>query len=315
MIQSSTLERPRFRLVMRPDMMSTSSGTGQAAIQDVESGTVVPKVWVVRADGGKYADHFVSGGYAAVGWFDLSSVETLDRIRRTYQVEYPDALPGQIANELGQLAAFRLEMGEGDHIITPAADRESLRYGRIVGPCVAFRGEDECGYRNRRAVNWAETPLSRSSFDESFQRTLRSPRTVFRVSQAGEFLAAITGSPDVPSDNAIGSDHGAGAEVSPVQDDAVTHIGQQTELDSERPLPGTRTGQVWDIADEVTHEQGRCAERGEVIERFEARGGNRNTASTLYYKWKQHWDARRVPATANPGSNRLPDSRIILISN
>ena len=274
---------------------------------------VVPKVWVVRADGGKYADHFVSGGYAAVGWFDLSSVETLDRIRRTYQVEYPDALPGQIANEIVQLAAFRLEMGEGDHIITPAADRESLRYGRIVGPCFVFRGEDECRFRNRRAVNWAETPLSRSSFGESFQRTLRSPRTVFRVSQAGEFLAAIAGSPDVPSDNAIESDHGdgAGTEVSPMQDDAVTHIGQQTELDSERPLPGTKTGQVWDIADEITHEQGRCAERLEVIERFAARGGNRNTASTLYYKWKQHWDARPVPAPVdvefgNAGEDRQP---------
>ena len=43
---------------------------------------------------------------------------------------------GQIANETGQLAGIRLEMAEGDYVITPAADRESLRYGRITGPCV-----------------------------------------------------------------------------------------------------------------------------------------------------------------------------------
>ena len=40
------------------------------------------------------------------------------------------------------------------------------------------------------------------------------------------------------------------------------------------------TGQACDIADEITREKGGCAERGEVIERFVAEGGNRSTAST-----------------------------------
>ncbi len=166
-------------------------------IGDTESGTVVPRVWVVRADGGKYADHFVTGGYVAVGWFDLSSVDTHDQLREIYELKYPDAPAGQVANEIGQLAAFRLEMGEGDYLITPAASRESLRYGRIVGPCVAFKGDDGCRYLNRRAVAWAEALLSRSSLGESFQRTLESPRTVFRVSHPEEFMAAI-GAHDSP---------------------------------------------------------------------------------------------------------------------
>ena len=166
-------------------------------IGDTESGTVVPRVWVVRADGGKYADHFVTGGYVAVGWFDLSSVDTHDQLREIYELKYPDAPAGQVANEIGQLAAFRLEMGEGDYLITPAASRDSLRYGRIVGPCVAFKGDDGCRYLNRRAVAWAEALLSRSSLGESFQRTLGSPRTVFRVSHPEEFMAAI-GAHDSP---------------------------------------------------------------------------------------------------------------------
>ena len=65
--------------------------------------------------------------------------------------------------------------------------------------------------------------------------------------------------------------------------------------DAERPLPGTLTGQVWDIADEITREKGRCAERSEVVDRFAAQGGNRGTASTTYYRWKQHYDARQSP--------------------
>ena len=61
---------------------------------------------------------------------------------------------------------------------------------------------------------------------------------------------------------------------------------------SDRPRAGTATGQVWDIADEITREKGRCAELSEVIERSSAKGGNRNTASTQYYRWKQHCQAR-----------------------
>jgi hypothetical protein len=63
------------------------------------------------------------------------------------------------------------------------------------------------------------------------------------------------------------------------------------------------TGQVWDIADEITRQTGRCAERSEVIERFAAQGGNRGTASTTYYKWKQYYDARPLsePVEVEPG--------------
>ena len=60
-----------------------------------------PAVWVVRANGGQYTDLFLGGGYVAVGWFDLSSVGSLDDIRRLYGQSYPDAPAGQAANETG----------------------------------------------------------------------------------------------------------------------------------------------------------------------------------------------------------------------
>ena len=272
--------------------MHTSRGTAPAVVTEAESGTS-PSVWVVRADGGKYADDFVGGGYAAVGWFDLSSIGTRDQLRRAYELEYPNSPVGQIANVTSQLGAFCLEMHEGDYVVTPTADRESLRYGRILGPCVAFEGDDGCRYRNRRAVDWAETRLSRSSFGESFRRTLRSPRTVFRVSQPEEFLDAVTRPPDVSRDQTI--DQGsAGVGALPAQQNAAPQIVPEVISEFARPLPGTIAGQVWDIADEITREKGSCAERGEIIKRFAAQGGNRGTASTLYYKWKQHYDARML---------------------
>ncbi len=54
---------------------------------------------------------------------------------------------------------------------------------------------------------------------------------------------------------------------------------------SNQPRSGA-TLRVWQVADDITRESGRLAQRGEVIERIEAEGGNRNTASTQYYYWK-----------------------------
>ena len=68
----------------------------------------------------------------------------------------------------------------------------------------------------------------------------------------------------------------------------------------DRPHPGTRTGRVWEIADELTLEKGRRAERHEVIERYVAENGNRNTAGTQYQYWKQSHDAPRNAAAPAP---------------
>ena len=89
-----------------------------------------------------------------------------------------------------------------------------------------------------------------------------------------------------------------------------------------RPYPGTRTGRVWEIADEVTREKGRRAKRREVIERYVAERGNRNTAGTQYQYWKKDYDAPRrgsVPApseeqrTIGPRSLKISrDGRLLI---
>lgn len=68
-----------------------------------------------------------------------------------------------------------------------------------------------------------------------------------------------------------------------------------------RPGPGTRTGRVWEIADEITRETGRRATRSEVVERFVVEDGNPSTASTQFQYWKQDYQAR--PAAGAAGSS------------
>lgn len=86
------------------------------------------------------------------------------------------------------------------------------------------------------------------------------------------------------------------------------------------PRPGTRTRRVWEVADAITRERGRRAQRREVIERYAAEGGNPNTGNTQYQYWKTDYDARHVtrePAEslADVGAQPLkigPDGRVVI---
>ena len=65
-----------------------------------------------------------------------------------------------------------------------------------------------------------------------------------------------------------------------------------------RPRAGTRTGRVWEVADEITRETGRRASRREVVDRIAAEEGNRATANTQYQHWKTSSEAPAEQAPA-----------------
>ena len=68
------------------------------------------------------------------------------------------------------------------------------------------------------------------------------------------------------------------------------------------PSEGTRTRRVWEIADAVTRETGHRATRRDVVERFVAENGNRNTANTQYQHWKAAFDVRCRSSETTAGS-------------
>ena len=173
-----------------------------------------PQVWVVRADSGRFVAHFISGGYAGIGWsMDLSAVESTQQLRCRYEAENPEANPHQVGASVSQMESFR-QINQGDYIITPEADTRWLRYGRVTGPCFLSDRDDGCPYRNRRPVKWAAQSLERHSFSKSLQNTLGTPKTVFGVSQLDEFLSSIAPLPpsSTPARSANGDESGVEAE-------------------------------------------------------------------------------------------------------
>jgi restriction system protein len=154
-------------------------------------------VWCVRAEFGKYAEHFTDGGYVGIGWIpnsDLAAVSAREELYPLYRQAHPeDTSSIVIGQQVGQIARFLLDIRVGDYVITPASDTEWLYYGQVAPDPSYFyaAGDDGCPYRHRRRVEWKKDRLKRADFSVPFQNTMRSALTVFAVSQRDEFLAAI----------------------------------------------------------------------------------------------------------------------------
>jgi restriction system protein len=153
-------------------------------------------VWCVRAEFGTYTQHFVDGGYVAIGWLgdtNLSAVTTRDELYPLYKAKYPKDSNIVVGQQVGQIARFLLEMQAGDYVITPAADTEWLHYGTLNPDPSYFYAtyDDGCPYPHRRKMTWASNRVRRSDMSVPFQNTIRSSLTVFSISQREEFLAAI----------------------------------------------------------------------------------------------------------------------------
>ena len=54
-----------------------------------------------------------------------------------------------------------------------------------------------------------------------------------------------------------------------------------------RPNENTATGNVWTIADQISAENKRPAERGEVVKQALSQGINESTAATQYGRWRK----------------------------
>jgi len=154
-------------------------------------------LWCVRAEFGTYAQHFVQGGYVAIGWMkntDLSSIQNRDELYPLYKTEHPDDTSNiVIGQQVGQIARFLLEIKAGDYVITPAANTELLHYGQIGSDpsYIYMRKDDGCPYPHRRRVDWDKEPIKRTGFSVPFQNTIRSSLTVFSISQRDEFYLMI----------------------------------------------------------------------------------------------------------------------------
>jgi len=169
-------------------------------------------VWCVRAEFGTYAQQFVTGGYAGIGFIqniDLSSIVSRDELYPIYRSAHPEEQSNVvIGQQVGQIARFLLEIKADDYVLTPAADTEWLHYGKVSSEKTYYvaKPDDGAPYQHRRKITWAKNLLRRADFSVPFQNTIRSSLTVFSVSQAEEFLRHIGHATSTPAAQAKAHD-------------------------------------------------------------------------------------------------------------
>jgi hypothetical protein len=79
-----------------------------------------------------------------------------------------------------------------------------------------------------------------------------------------------------------------------------------------RPLPGSATARVWEIADELLRRRGSLPGGREVADVYVAEGGNEGTAFTQYSHWKKAYlnHFKRGPAASGPREDRTLQLRV-----
>lgn len=166
-------------------------------------------IWGIHA--GKSGDAeslFLKKGCIGIGWTKMGDLSALKPDREAFKARvsevYPDAKPGAIPNNAGQLFRFAHEMKPGDLVVYPSKRDRKIHLGRVEGD-YRYDPKTEPGYPNVRDVKWLRE-VSRTQFSQGALYEIGSAMSLFLVKNyADEFRAALEGktTPVVPvSDDA-----------------------------------------------------------------------------------------------------------------
>src|SRR5258708_11467336 len=155
------------------------------------------RVFVVRAEFGKWAQACYQGGFVGFGWLDKTELSDAlsrgkDYIRELYDYYDPSASVMRKVVNVGEIWRFVEELTPGTLVLTPSENREKLLVGRISGEYYYGTDTSGCPYTHRKPVDWQPEPLLRSALSVPLQNTLGSSLTVFNVSQAEEVLTKLS---------------------------------------------------------------------------------------------------------------------------
>ena len=152
-------------------------------LESVPDFSTMGNVFGVEADRGEYAEAFIQGGYAGLGWLhgtDLSGVGKVD-LRSLLQEDHPNEKERTISSWTGLIHCFIHEIRLGDWILTPAMENH-VYLGKVVSDYFYEETFEDPHYCQRRLVKWWPEPYQRSELPSEWQARLRNRRpTVFRM--------------------------------------------------------------------------------------------------------------------------------------
>jgi len=154
------------------------------------------RIFVLRADYGRYTDVFKKQSYIGIGWFEeINPIENnwdltdKDFLKEKYREKYPTDANMRVNQNVGQIFRFINDINIGDIIISPHNTNE-LIIGKVVGD-LYFEEDNSSPYPWRKKVEWLKNEFNRHSFSNPLQNTLRSSLTCFEVKQRDEIFEVL----------------------------------------------------------------------------------------------------------------------------
>jgi restriction system protein len=144
-------------------------------------------MWMVRNNGGDYADQFIDQGIVSIGWKDagsLKNLKTRDQIIQKVRQTWPDYRPMKAVVAGSQLDKIANVMKVGDRVITYDPSKRIYHIGKISGD-YEFSPEAEDVLANRRKVVWGNQ-IERDRLSVPTKNSLGSALTVFEASEKAE---------------------------------------------------------------------------------------------------------------------------------
>lgn len=141
-------------------------------------------VWLVRA--GKYGEAeatAIDKGLVTIAWNelpDLSAINDREAMSKLYREIHPDTSDRHIANQVGQIWAFRTRIQKDDLVVLPLKTRSAIAIGKMVG---GYQYTDKFGdgIRHIRKVEWLRTDLPRTTFDQDLLYSFGAFMTVCQI--------------------------------------------------------------------------------------------------------------------------------------
>lgn len=161
------------------------------------------RVWVVRASGGRFVQHFIKANIVAIGHIDGLSVQSdprqiplsdLKKFLATPSKEGRQPSKATVSNLANQVNTFISELNYGDLILT--LDADSVAVGRVSGTayCEEKGVELTMGkrvsvmpFQLRRQVVWGPK-LEREKLPYPIEASLKAHQTVFCLDNHWEIL-------------------------------------------------------------------------------------------------------------------------------
>ncbi len=133
-------------------------------------------LWLVRSGKvGQHEQRFLEDNRIYLTWdgldTDLSRVKTREELRDALERTYPNAAPGRITQNSGQIWAFAKRMKPGDWIAMPSKASPSIHIGEITGQ-YKFNNSADDATRHSRDVRWIELDVPRTNFDQDILYSL-----------------------------------------------------------------------------------------------------------------------------------------------